>query len=156
MSGRLRYLLDTNVISETRRRRADRGVLDFFTRTSSASLYLSVLTLGEIRKGVNSLIATDPDGARRLVSWLDGLEYSFADRLISIDGPVARIWGELSAQKPGAAIDRLLAATAIHHDLTMVTRNTADFAGIPLKLLNPWSEEAPPVSRAALVPDYRR
>ena len=139
MSGRLQYLLDTNLISETRRRRADPGVLDFLARTSSASLYLSVLTLGEVRKGVNTLIPTDPDGARRLASWLDGLEYSFADRLIGIDSPVARVWGELSAVKEGSAIDRLLAATAIHHDLIMVTRNTVHFEGLPVKLLNPWS-----------------
>ena len=140
MSGRLQYLLDTNVVSETRRRRPNPGVLDFFTRSSSASLYLSVLTLGEVRMGVNSLIARDPDGARRLASWLDGLEYSFADRLVAIDGPVARIWGEISAVKEGSAVDRLLAATAIHNDLTMVTRNTADFEGMPVKLLNPWDE----------------
>ena len=139
MSGPLQYLLDTNVVSETRRKRPDPGVIDFFHRASSASLYLSVLTLGEVRKGVNSLIARDPEGAKRLAEWLDGLEYSFADRLIPIDGPVARVWGEVSALKEGSAVDRLLAATAIHNDLTMVTRNTADFDGIAVKLLNPWA-----------------
>ncbi len=140
MSGRIQYLLDTNVISETRKRKADGGVLGFFERVHSSSLYISVLTLGEVRKGIASLIASDPDAARRLSSWLDGLEYSFADRIHAVDAKVARIWGELSGLRTTPAIDTLMAATALHHDLTLVTRNTAHFTDTKVKLLNPWND----------------
>ena len=140
MSVRLQYLLDTNVISETRKNKANHGVQSFLERVHSSSLFISVLTLGEVRKGISSVIASDPAAAKRLSSWLDGLEYSFADRIHSVDARIARIWGELSARKTRPAIDTLIAATALQHDLTLVTRNTGDFAGTSVKLFNPWKD----------------
>jgi predicted nucleic acid-binding protein len=136
----IRYLLDTNVISETRRTEPDRRVLRFLDRAPSASLYLSVLTLGEVRKGVVLLIPTEPEAARRLANWLDGLEYSFSEHIMPVDAGSARIWGELSGQRTRPVIDTVLAATALHHDMTMVTRNTSHFADTGVKLLDPWEE----------------
>jgi len=138
VSGPLQYLLDTNVLSETRRKRADNGVISFLSGADPSTLYLSVLTLGELRKGVALKKESDPDAAKKLGSWIDGLEFSFADHILGIDAATARLWGELSAQRPRPVIDTLLAATAIRHELTLVSRNTKDVHDIRVKVLNPW------------------
>jgi toxin FitB len=138
MSARLQYLLDTNVLSETRRKQADERVISFLAAAEPSALYMSVLTLGELRKGVALKKRSDPDSAKKLGVWVDGLEYSFAERILGIDAATARLWGELSAQRPRPVIDTLLAATAVVHELTFVTRNTSDVQGIKLKLLDPW------------------
>ena len=139
MSGPLQYLLDTNVLSETRRKRADNGVISFLSGADPSTLYLSVLTLGELRKGVALKKESDPDAAKKLGSWVDGLEFSFADHILGIDAATGRLWGELSAQRPRPVIDTLLAATAIRHELTFVSRNTKDVHDIRVKVLNPWT-----------------
>jgi toxin FitB len=138
VSARLQYLLDTNVLSETRRKQADERVISFLAAAEPSALYISVLTLGELRKGVALKKRSDPDSAKKLGAWVDGLEFSFADRILGIDAATARLWGELSAQRPRPVIDTLLAATAVVHELTLVTRNTSDVQGIKLKLLDPW------------------
>lgn len=140
MSAPLQYLLDTNVLSETRRKQADERVISFLTAADPSVLYLSVLTLGELRKGVALKKESDSDVAKKLGSWVDGLEFSFADRVLGIDAATARLWGELSAQRPRPVIDTLLAATAAVHGLTFVTRNTKDVQDINVKLLNPWKK----------------
>lgn len=139
MSAPLQYLLDTNVLSETRRKQADERVTSFLASVDASALHISVLTLGELRKGVAHKKQTDPGSAKKLAAWIDGLEYSFADHILGIDAAVARLWGELSAERPRPVIDTLLAATAIVHDLTFVTRNTADVRGIKVKAFNPWT-----------------
>jgi hypothetical protein len=143
MPTRTQYLLDTNILSETRRRDPNPNVIAFLTRTDPTTLYLSVLTLGELRKGVAQRLRTDPTNpavAHNLAAWVDGLEYGYADRIVPIDAPTARLWGELSAQRPRPVIDTLLAATALTHSLTLVTRNTPDIADIPnLQPLNPFT-----------------
>jgi toxin FitB len=136
----IQYLLDTNVLSETRRKQADSNVIAFLNSLDASSLYFSVLTLGELRKGVALKRQSDPDAAKQLAAWVDGLELSFADRIFGIDPAVARLWGELSAERPRPVIDTLLAATAAVHDLTFVTRNTRDVQDIKVKLLNPWQK----------------
>ena len=138
MTGGARYLLDTNVLSETRRKQPDQRVLSFLAKTDPSALYFSVLTLGELRKGVAMKAKTDPETARRLGEWIDGLEFSFADRILSVDAATASLWGRLSAERPRSVIDTLLAATASVHAMTLVTRNTADIAGIAIQTLNPW------------------
>ena len=138
MSARLQYLLDTNVLSETRRRQADAGVMSFLAAAESTAMYISVLTLGELRKGVAMKMQSDPVSAKLLSVWVDGLEHSFSDRILGIDAATARLWGELSAQRPRPVVDTLLAATAIVHSLTLVTRDTDDVRGLKVKLLNPW------------------
>jgi hypothetical protein len=136
------WLVDTNVISELRRRDPDANVRAWFAQRPATELYLSVLTLGEIRKGVEALA----DSGRRTVlnQWLEReLPVFFAARLLPIDSGVAHQWGQLLAEAGRSlpAIDSLLAATALHHNLVLVTRNLKDFAGLPVQILNPWESE---------------
>jgi len=140
VSGRLEYLLDTNVLSETRKKKADAGVIAFLQAADASSLYISVLTLGELRKGVAKKQREDADAAKRLADWVDGLEYSFADRILGIDAATARLWGDWSSEHPRPVVDTLLAATAVQHGMTLVTRNIRDVRGIPMKLLDPWKD----------------
>ena len=136
------YLIDNNVISELARAKPDAAVLDWFANTPDEALFLSALTLGEIRKGVEKL--TNPeDTARRerLRLWLEhDLRDWFGPRILPIGPDVADHWGRLLAQvgRPVPAIDSLLAATALHHDLRLVTRNTRDFDYAGLEVINPW------------------
>jgi len=134
VSGPLKYLLDTNVLSETRKKKADAGV----QAAEASTLYISVLTLGELRKGIAKKKREDAEAAKRLADWVDGLEYSFADRILGIDAAMARLWGDWSSERPRPVVDTLLAATAVAHGLTLVTRNIRDVQGIPVKLLDPW------------------
>ena len=133
------YLLDTNVLSELRRKQPKPGVVAWLQARPAQALFLSVLTLGEIRKGIEGL----PDATRRqaIADWLEvELPRYFEGRLLPLDAHTADRWGRLMvhAGRPLPAIDGLLAATALQHDLTLVTRNTRDFAGLGLRLLNPW------------------
>jgi predicted nucleic acid-binding protein len=141
VSGQIRYLLDTNFVSETRKPRPDLGVLAFLKSYDPNSAFISVLTLGELRKRISARRLKDPnpDAATRLAAWVDGLELTFADRLLGIDTNTAKLWGEWSADRPRPVVDTLLAATAVLHDLTLVTRNLRDVRGIPVKLLDPWT-----------------
>jgi len=135
-------LLDTNVLSETRKKKADAGLISFLQSAEASSLFISVLTIGELRKGIiaKKLRDPDPNAGNRLAAWVEGLEVSFADRILGIDAATARLWGDWSGQRPRPVVDTLLAATAVLHDLTFVTRNLRDVRGIPVKLLNPWTE----------------
>ena len=139
MSQPVSYLLDTNVLSETRRKRPDENVIAFLNSTDPSTLYISVLTLGELRKGVAQRRHSDESGANSLASWVDGLEFGFADRILGIDAATARLWGEWSAQRPRPVIDTLLAATAMVHQLTFATRNIDDVQDIDVKLRNPFA-----------------
>ncbi|HKO09756.1 MAG TPA: type II toxin-antitoxin system VapC family toxin [Alphaproteobacteria bacterium] len=132
------FLLDTNVVSETRKVRADSGVIAFLSAADAAGLFLSVLTLGELRKGVEAKRRSDPVAADRLGAWVDGIETTFADRVLPVDAAIARRWGELSAGRSLPVIDTLIAATAIGHGLTLVTRNTRDLRSTGVALLDPW------------------
>ncbi len=138
MSG---FLLDTNVISELVRPKPEPKVIAWVTATDENLLYLSVLTLGEIRKGIVLL----KDASRRvaLETWLDSdLALRFQGRILAIDKGVADRWGRLAAQAGTKTalpvIDGLLAATTLQHNLTLVTRNTKDFVGTNVPVFNPW------------------
>jgi predicted nucleic acid-binding protein len=141
MSG---FLLDTNCISELVRSKPEPRVVRWMQAADESLLYLSVLTLGEIRKGVAGL----PQGKRRtqLETWLEvELQVRFSGRVLSIDAAIADRWGLLAgeAKRKGralSAIDGLLAATALHHNLTIVSRNSSDFAVAHAAVLNPWEE----------------
>ena len=136
------YLLDTNCISEAVRSRPEPRVMSWLETADETLLYLSVLTLGGIRKGVASL----PQSRRRtaLETWLDGeLRARFSARILPIDAAIADRWGSLAAVAKSkgrtlSTIDGLLAATAIHHNLTIVSRNDNDFASTQVPVLNPW------------------
>ncbi len=138
MSGRLQYLLDTNILSETRKKQADERVMSFLSAAEPSALFISVLSLGELRKGVALKIRSDADAAKRLGAWVDGLEFSFGERILGVDAAIARQWGELSAQRSRPVVDTLLAATALVHKLTLVTRNISDVHDLGVKLLDPW------------------
>lgn len=139
MSG---FLLNTNVVSELIKANPEPRVVSWINGTDESLLYLSVLTIGEIRKGINSL----PRGHRRalLESWIgNDLALRFAQRILPIDFEIAERWGLLSAQAKATGvalpvIDGLIAATAMHHNLTFVTRNTKDVRVVGVNLFNPW------------------
>ena len=137
------YLIDTHVISEARKgERANAGVHAFFRRAAEFgdALYLSAVTLGELRRGVELIRHRgDLAQARLLESWLEGVLRDYADVVLPFDADAAQVWGRLRVPHPEHEIDKQLAATALMHDLTVVTRNTADFAGCGVGLLNPFS-----------------
>ncbi len=139
MSLKTGYLLDTSIISETRKIRAHPDVMAFLARADSAALFLSVLSLGELRKGVEAKRRVDPRVAAELGAWVDGIETTFADRVLDIDAGVARLWGELSATRSLPVIDILIVATAIQRGLVLVTRNTGDVVATGVNTLNPWT-----------------
>ncbi|MFM9047538.1 MAG: type II toxin-antitoxin system VapC family toxin [Cyanobium sp.] len=133
------YLIDTNVISELRRRDPEPRVVQWFEQRPAGELYLSVLSLGEIRRGVEKLEAGPRQRALR--TWLEQeLPAFFAGRLLPIDKGVAHRWGHLMAKvgRPLPAIDSLLAATAQEHNLVLITRNLKDVAELPVAVFNPW------------------
>jgi len=134
-----RWLLDTNIVSETRKRRPAPGVMSFLDGAASSDLFISVLTIGELRKGVEMKRRDDAALTGELGQWVDGLEMLFADRILAVDVPVAHLWGALSAGRSLPVIDTLIAATALVHGLTVVTRNGADMEATGVPLLNPWT-----------------
>jgi predicted nucleic acid-binding protein len=132
------YLLDTNVVSELGRRYPDRKVAAWANGVDTMDLHLSLLTLGEIAKGVAMAERRDAIRGAALSQWLDGLRREYADRIIGIDGKIAETWGRLSSGRSIPIVDALPAATALVHDLTLVTRNTRDIADIGVRTINPW------------------
>jgi hypothetical protein len=138
----LNYLIDTNIISEIRKRdRCDLNVAAWYASLDDEALYLSVLVLGEIRRGVERVRPSDPVQARALEAWLTQVIKLFGDRILPIDQAVADAWGRMGAARPLSAIDALLAATAKVNGMTLVTRNAAHVAGLGVGVLNPF--EAP-------------
>ncbi len=133
------YLLDTNIVSETVRRHPNNTVISWLDQVPSDALFISVLTLGEIRKGIETL--TDRRRREKLRLWLEHeLPAWFESRMLPVDLPVADRWGRLLAEvgRPVPTIDSLLAATALYHELRLVTRNAGDFAYPGLEVINPF------------------
>ena len=141
----LGFLLDTNVISELMKPRPNRRVAKWVDTTSEELLHLSVITIGEVRKGIDLLDEADPRRAG-LQSWLDrDVRVRFAGRLLPFDDAVAERWGQLEALAKKRrltlpTIDAQLAATGLHHGLTFVTRNTVDIAPTGVSVFNPWRD----------------
>lgn len=136
------YLLDTNVLSELRRRNPDPGVLSWAAKATP--LFTSALVIGEIRQGVEALRRRDTAQADRLAEWLSTVRHSYADRILPVTAEIAETWGRLTVPDPLPVIDGLLAATAQVHGLTFVTRNVKDVACTGVPVLNPF-EPADPV-----------
>lgn len=134
------FLLDTNVLSETRKRLPDQNVITWLQQRDQTELYISVLTLGELAKGIARRRQTDQPAAASLAHWLDGIELLFSDRIIPINPAIARVWGELNVDRNLAVIDSLLAATAKVRDLILVTRNIKDIETTGVRYLNPWDQ----------------
>jgi toxin FitB len=136
------YLIDTNVVSEIRKReRANKGVRTFFSRAAEedTDLYLSVITVGELRRGIE-IIRYRGDETQTIVleNWLAIMLNDFAQHILPVDSDVGQLWGKLRVPHAEHALDKLIAATALIHDLTIVTRNVADFSYLGLRLLNPF------------------
>jgi toxin FitB len=141
------YLIDTNVVSEARKRaNANPGVLDFFKHVLAANepVYLSAVSVGELRRGVELIRHRgDIDQAKRLEQWLTMVLEQFAGNILALDADTAQVWGRLRVPNPGHELDKQIAAIALVNDLTIVTRNTADFEGTGVKLRNPFRPVAP-------------
>lgn len=130
------YLVDTNVVSEARRRAP--VAVAWLMSVPRDSVYLSVITLGEVMRGIALKQRTDPAAAASLSDWLRSLRHEHADRILPVSDAVAVEWGRLSATRPRGDADGLIAASCIVHDLVLVTRNVADFDDLPMRIIDPW------------------
>ncbi|MGH6842268.1 MAG: type II toxin-antitoxin system VapC family toxin [Methylocella sp.] len=130
------YLVDTNVISEARR--GTREAVAWLRSVNPSTIYLSVLTLGEIMKGAAMRERVDRRAAGNLAEWLQKLRRDHADRILAVTGDIAIEWGRIATLRPRGDVDGLIAATAIVHGLILVTRNVADFNDISVAIVNPW------------------
>lgn len=137
------YLIDTNIVSEARKRdKANQGVANFFetTRTDGAAVYISVITVGEIRRGIELIRHRgDRTQASRLETWLVSILKEYEEHILDFTHDEAQVWGRLRVPHPENAIDKQIAATALTHDLTLVTRNTDHFERLGIRLLNPFA-----------------
>ena len=136
------YLIDTNVISELRKKsRANRGVISFFQKIneSNQGIYLSVISIGELRRGVELIRHRgDVEQAKVLENWLEGLLSDYSEKILELDAVSAQLWGRLRVPNPENPIDKQIAAIALVHDLIVVTRNTSDFNGTGVVTFNPF------------------
>jgi predicted nucleic acid-binding protein len=133
------FLLDTNVISELRKReRCNAGVRRWFSEVAAEELFLSVLVVGELRGGVERIRRRDAAAARALDAWLRRLEHAYQDHILPVTLEICDRWGRLGLEQPLSPIDGLLAATALQHDIAFVTLNVADVARSGVDVLNPF------------------
>lgn len=139
----MRFLIDTNVISEVRKQsRCDPNVAAWYASIDDGDLYLSVLVMGEIRRGIELARRHDPAKAAALEAWLNEVDAAFGERILPVDRAVTDEWGRMSARRPIPVIDGLLAATAKVHRMTLVTRNSGDVAGLGATVLDPFQSGA--------------
>jgi toxin FitB len=136
------YLVDTNVVSEIRKKeRANKGVRAFFRRAAKEDidLYMSVVTVGELRRGVE-IVRHRGDSAQTaaLEAWLTAVLSEFAQNILPVDEDIGQLWGRLRVPHPEHALDKLIAATGLIHDLIVVTRNVDDFSPTGVRVLNPF------------------
>lgn len=137
----MKYLVDTNLLSEPQRARPDPAAVRFLEQTDPKRLFVSVVTLGEVTAGIRRL--TDERRRRRLADWIGAAKEHFGDRLLTFDADCAEAWGDLTARALDRGIgvsvpDAMLAATAAHHGLVVATRNVRDFEPLGTRTLNPW------------------
>jgi predicted nucleic acid-binding protein len=131
------YLVDTNVVSEARRRTP--AAVTWLRAAQSDTLFLSAITIGEIQKGITMKARTDPHQAAGLLRWLDELRFVYAGRILPVNDAVAVTWGRLMAERSRPVADTLIAATARTFNKVVVTRNVADFAGTGVDVIDPWA-----------------
>lgn len=132
------YLIDTVVISELRKSRPSASVVRWFRSQRDSDLFLSVVTLGEIERGIEKKRRADPAFSAALSTWLESLVGMYGDRVLPVSPAIARRWGVLSAQYGNQSADLLIAATALTHGLTVVTRNVTDFSTIDVDVVDPF------------------
>ena len=135
------FLIDTMVLSELRRRRRDPGVVAWIGSQRPEDCFLSVVSIGEIERGIARKRTSDAGLSQQLAGWLDQLLRLYGDRLLPVDVGVARRWGQLSAAIGHEGADLLIAATALERGLTVVTRNLRHFEPTGVAIINPWHEE---------------
>ena len=137
------FLLDTNVVSEIRKgSRCDANVANWHSEVAESRLFISSLTIGEIRRGIElARRRGDRPQANTLETWLQTIIQQFSGRILNVDTTVAETWGAMSAIRPVPVIDGLLAATAMQHNLILVTRNVADVEGLGIQILNPFEPQ---------------
>ena len=131
------YLIDTDVLSALRRRERSPGISRWVSAQRDTDLHLSVVSVGEIERGISQQERVNPDFARALASWLDGLIAIYAERILAIDLPTTRRWGRLSATLGRQGVDLLIAATALERGLTVVTRNVHHFQPAGVAVIDP-------------------
>jgi len=130
------YLVDTNVLSEARRGSNEARI--WLRSVDPTTIYLSVITLGEIMKGIAIKLRTDRRAAAALTAWLERLRLDHSDRILPISDRIALEWGRLAAERPRRMADGLIAATAMVHTKIIVTRNIGDFSDTGIPVINPW------------------
>jgi predicted nucleic acid-binding protein len=133
------YLVDTNVLSEARRGRAEAA--SWLRSVDPDQIFLSVITLGEIMKGIAMKSRSDVPASAALHRWLETLRSAHARRILPINSDVAVQWGRIAALRPRSVPDALIAATAIAHNKILVTRNIGDFADLPVVIIDPWKRD---------------
>ncbi|QYA10895.1 type II toxin-antitoxin system VapC family toxin [Rhizobium sp. AB2/73] len=133
------YLVDTNVVSELRR--GNSQAIAWLRSVDPSTIYLSVITLGEIMRGIALKRKSDPRTATHLEEWLRKLRHDHRNRILPITDQIAVEWGRIAAQRPRGDADGLIAATAIVHDLIVVTRNIGDFDDTGALIVNPWDQK---------------
>jgi toxin FitB len=133
------YLLDTDVLSELRRGRRNRNVVAWISTVSAADLFLSAVTIGEIELGIARQRVLNPRFAQDLADWLDVTLRAYGERILPVTVGIARRWGRLAAQLGNKQLDLAIAATALEHGLTVVTRNVSDFEPTGVAVLNPFN-----------------
>ena len=139
------FLIDTDVLSALRRGDRHPAVARWLATQDPSDLYLSVVTIGEVQRGITQQRERDPRFAERLADWLDRVLAWYGDRILPVDIPAARLWGRLSTALGHASADLLIAATALRHRLIVVTRNTRDFEPTGVEVFDPFaSREASP------------
>ncbi|HEX9464171.1 MAG TPA: type II toxin-antitoxin system VapC family toxin [Alphaproteobacteria bacterium] len=134
------YLLDTVVLSELRKKHRDPHVVSWIGAANPADLFLSVVTIGEIELGIERQRTIDPSFADQLAAWLDMTLRVYGERILPIDVPIVRRWGRLAARIGNKGLDIAIAATALEHGFTVVTRNLSDFAPTGVELLDPFAK----------------
>lgn len=138
----MRCLLDTNILSEARPGpRGDQGVVRWISSIPAEDLYLSVLVIGEVRRGAERSRRRDPQQASVYQTWLEAVARDYADRILPVDAEIAEEWGQMSLPDPVPIVDGLMAATAKVRGMTFVTRNTTDVARTGVRLLNPFDAD---------------
>ncbi|GAA1668383.1 type II toxin-antitoxin system VapC family toxin [Glycomyces endophyticus] len=134
----MKYLLDTNILSELRKARPNPRVERWYDAAADTDLHLSVMTVAEFRKGLARLRRKDAERAAALDRWLDRLLAPYESRILPVTADIANVWGELNDPEPLPVIDAFIAATAIVHDMVLVTRNVRDFERTGVRILNPF------------------
>lgn len=132
------HLLDTDILSETRRRNGNEAVRAHVRSLGAEQIYLSVITLGEVRRGALAKRRSDHAFSEQLLIWLGEVEMTMGNRILPVTAEIAHRWGEMSSDRTRPVTDTLIAATASVHDLTVVTRNERDYRELGVRVLNPW------------------